>query len=505
MKKVAIIGGGITGLSAAYAIKRAQDQGAEVDYLVLEKSPRLGGKIQTERTEDGFVIEAGPDSFISTKPWIFELAKKLDCEEKLICSNDELKKTYILVKEKLRELPDGVMMIVPTKIMPFITTNLFSWPGKLRMAMDFVIPKKKETGDETLASFVKRRLGKECLDRLADPLVAGIYSSDPEIMSLEATFPILLQMEQKYGSLTRGMIAAMKSRHKSPSQGANQGGGNARVAASPQAGASGSQRTLHMSFRGGMQDIIDEVCAVLDKEKILIDAEVLKVEEVKGADGESTYKLHMAGGEVIEADAVILASPSNDTANIIKDIDKQMADVLDEIPQVSSATVSLVYRKKDVKHDFRGFGFLVPLVEGHKIKACTWSSSKWSGRTPSDDYAVIRVFMGGARTQELAFLPDDEMKAIVKSEIKKIMGIDAEPVHIWIFRWPAAMPQYTMGHLERLEKIDERVATHPGMFLAGGSYRGVGIPDCINSGTRVAEEAISYLIFNPVSSDNVLS
>ncbi|MBE0448615.1 MAG: protoporphyrinogen oxidase [Actinobacteria bacterium] len=486
MKKVAIIGGGITGLSAAYAVKRAQQE-IDIDYMVFEKSSRLGGKIYTERTEDGFAVEGGPDSFISTKPWIFELARKLNCENKIIGSNDELKKTYILVGNKLRELPDGVMMIVPTKIMPFLTTNLFSWPGKIRMAMDFFVPKKKDANDETLSSYVKRRLGKECLDRLADPLVAGIYSSDPEQMSLKATFPILLEMEQKYGSLTRGMIVAMRNRRKAPTQGS----------ASGASGASGAsyeaERTLHMSFKGGMQDIVDEVYEALDKDKVFIDAEVLKVERVNGSDGSITYKLRMADGKIIEADAVIFASPSNDTATLIEEIDRPLADVLNEIPQVSSATVSLAYRKKDVKHDFKGFGFLVPLGEGRKIKACTWSSSKWSGRVPDNDHVIIRVFLGGARTQQMAFLPDDKMEAVAKSELKNIMGIDVEPIHIWIFRWSNGMPQYTIGHLDRLNKIDERVANHPGIFLAGGSYRGVGIPDCINSGTKAVEGVLRYL------------
>ncbi|MCL6472553.1 MAG: protoporphyrinogen oxidase [Firmicutes bacterium] len=490
MKRIAIIGGGITGLSAAYTIKRANDDGNKIDYVLLERDSRLGGKICTERTKDGFVIEGGPDSFLSTKPWLFELARKLNCEDMIIPSNDELKKTYILVKNKLRTLPDGVMMVVPTKIMPFVTTDLFSWLGKIRMAMDYFIPKKKEPGDETLSSFITRRLGKECLDRLADPLVAGVYSSDPDLMSLQATFPVLLDMEQKYGSLIKGTIASMKARQKVVAQDVGRG----EPPAGGKPGAPGVlKRTLHMSFKGGMQDIVDRLYAAIDKDKVFIGSNVLKVDEVKDERGATIYKLQMADGKTIEADALILASPANDTAGLVSDIDKELASVLREIPYVSSATVSLAYRRKDVKHDFKGFGFLVPLGEGRKIKACTWSSSKWSGRVPSDDFAIVRVFLGGARTQELALLPDNKMLAVAKSEVKNIMGIEAEPINNWVFRWPNAMPQYTIGHLDRIKKIEERASNHPGLFLAGGSYRGVGIPDCINSGTKAAEEAITYL------------
>jgi len=491
MKKIAIIGGGITGLSAAYAVKRARDEGADIDYILLEKNPRLGGKILTERTDDGFVVEGGPDCFISTKPWVFELSRKLGCEGKLMGSNDEVKKTYILVNNKLREMPDGIMVMVPTKIMPFLTTDLFSWPGKMRMAMDWFIPKKKDPGDESLASFVSRRLGKEALDRIAEPLVAGIHAGDPDTMSLAATFPNLLEMEQKHGSLIKGMLAAMKSRHGHPPQGAKPGGQGNNPGSPPTAGP---KRTFFMTFKGGMLDIIDELYGVLDKDKVLLSTGVLNIEELKEESSPTRYRLQVSESKVIEADAIIFASPSRDTADLVDDIDKELAVALREIPAVSSATVSVAYRKKDVKHDFKGFGFIIPIAEGRKIMACTWSSSKWNGRVPNDDYVIVRAFVGGARSQHLATLSDEEMKATVKAELKDLMGIDAEPVNIWIFRWPNGMPQYTMGHLDRLKKIDKHVAHHPGIFLAGGSYRGIGVPDCINSGIKAAEGAKEYLI-----------
>lgn len=502
MKKVAIIGGGITGLSAAYAIKGAIENGQDIDYIILEKNSYLGGKILTERTDDGFVIEGGPDCFISYKPWMFDLSRKLGCEDKLIGSNDEVRKNYILVGNKLRRLPEGIMMMVPTKIMPFIASDLFSLPGKMRMAMDFFIPKKKEPGDETLASFVKRRLGKEALDRLAEPLVAGIHAGNPETMSLAATFPTFLDMEQKHGGLIKAVLATKKSKNSPSNKGGKPGeqgagaahgtisGGQGKPGATPDAGV---KKTLFMTFKGGMQDIIDELHKALDKNKIFVNTEVSKVQEVKGPDNSSSYILDLADGRTIEVDAIIMASPSHDTANLICDIDKPLADVLSEIPQVSSATVSLAYRKKDIKHDLKGFGFIVPLTEDRKIKACTWSSSKFTGRVPNDEYVILRVFVGGAKNQELTFLSDDELELIARAELKDIMEVDANPINRWIFRWPKGMPQYTIGHLDRLRRIDERVADHPGMFLAGGSYREVGTPDCINSGTKAAEAAMAYL------------
>jgi oxygen-dependent protoporphyrinogen oxidase len=392
VKKVAIIGGGITGLSAAYSIKKAIESGADIDYVVLEKSSRLGGKINTLRTEDGFIIEGGPDCFVSTKPWVFELARELGCEDRLIGSNDRNKKTYVLVNGKLRELPDGIMMMVPTKIKPFITTDLFSWFGKMRMAMDLLIPKKKESGDESLASFVNRRLGKEALDRIAEPLVAGIHAGDPDTMSLAATFPNFLEMEQKHGSLIKGMLTAMKKR---PTGQGSQGPLGTQTVTKPKtqttaqtastemkgetcpaghgnAPESKPKRTFFMSFKGGMADLIDALYDALDKDKIVYDATVSRVEETTKPGG-ALYKLHMANGDILEADAVIMAMPASATANILQDIDRPLSDVLRDIPMVSSATVTMAFRKKDLNHDLKGFGFVVPSVEGRKIMATTWT------------------------------------------------------------------------------------------------------------------------------------
>ncbi|MBI4734157.1 MAG: protoporphyrinogen oxidase, partial [Rubrobacteridae bacterium] len=427
-------------------------------------------------------------------PWVFELAEKLGCEDRLIGSNDHDKKTFVLVKGKLCELPDGIMMMVPTKVKPFITTNLFSWAGKARMAMDLFIAKKKDPGDESLASFVNRRLGKEALDRIAEPLVAGIHAGDPETMSLAATFPNFLDMEQKYGSLIKGMLAGMKHRPKGQvAQGPL--GTQVKTTADDEKtkSASKAKRTFFMSFKGGMNDLIDALRESLDKDKIVFNTVISSVKEVSEPDGGIVYELHKSDGEIVEADGVIIAMPASDTANILQDIDKPLAKVLRDIPMVSSATVTMAFRKKDLKNDLKGFGFVVPHVENRKIMATTWSSTKWSYRTPDADHVIIRAFVGGAKAQHLAGMEDEEMKNAVRSELKSILGIDAEPVSTWIFHWDKGMPQYTMGHLDRIKEINERVAAYPGLFACGGSYNGVGVPDCINSGNKAAGSVLNYL------------
>jgi oxygen-dependent protoporphyrinogen oxidase len=248
-----------------------------------------------------------------------------------------------------------------------------------------------------------------------------------------------------------------------------------------------------MSFKGGMQDIIDALYGSLDKDKIVMNTSVSSIEEIVKSDGTRSYKLKIGDGTTMEADAVILALPASATANVVQEIDKPLAEVLRDIPMVSSATVTMSFRKKDLSCDLKGFGFVVPHVEGRKIMATTWSSTKWSYRTPDNEHVIIRAFVGGAKAQHLASMDDDEMKSAVLHELKTIMGIDAKPVHVWIFHWDKGMPQYTMGHLDRVKEIEERIAAHPGLLACGGSYAGVGVPDCINSGTKAAKSAIDLL------------
>lgn len=474
MKRVAIVGGGITGLSAAYALQEAANAAGEVDYLLIERDQRLGGKILTEKV-DGFTIEGGPDCFLSEKPWVAELSRRLGITHRLLCSNEDRKGIFVLSGGRLHRLPEGIMLMVPTRILPFALSPLISWPGKLRMALDLVLPKKKGDEDETLASFVTRRLGREALEKIAGPLIGGIHGSDAEEMSLKAAFPRFLQMEQEYGSLIRAMLAARK---KAPA---------------PATGAAGRpKRTYFMSFVDGMGELTATVGSRLNPEKVLTGRKATGIIAGGGAGGKG-YTVQVEGMQPVNADAIIITVPANDAADLLEGLDRQMAGSLRKIPMATSATISVAYRRSDVPHPLEGFGFMVPFIENRKISAVTFSSVKWDYRVPDPEHVLLRTFVGGALHQELVDLEDDELMGLVRRELKDILGIKAAPVLAMIHRWVKCRPRYTLGHLERVAAIEERAAIYPGLYLAGGSYRGIGVPDCINSGTLAADKALAYL------------
>lgn len=471
MQSVAIIGGGITGLAAAARLARAKADGCPIDYVLLEKDDRLGGKILTERA-DGFTIDGGPDCFLSEKPWVKEFAIELGVDGDIIPSNDAMRRTFILTGGRMNLLPDGTIMMVPTKFMPFATTGLFTMRGKLRMGMDLVIPRRKDEGDETLASFVTRRLGRECLDRLAEPLVGGIHASDPEEMSLQATFPRFLDMEQKYGSLIRGFAA---SRRKMPKP--------------PPVAPGAPKRTFFMSFKEGMQELTDAAADAAGRDRLMTGIAVGGIE--KAADGR--YRLTFEDGrEPLVVDAVIVATEAWAASKLVDGADPDMADVLATIPHSSSATVSLAFKKDELGHTLDAFGFVVPQIEGRKIMASTFSSTKWDHRTV-EGQVLLRAFVGGPHSQHLLDQSDEDMVRMVRDELADILGIKAEPTLFRVYRWIKGMPQYTLGHLERLAVLDRRQEADPGLLLAGGSYRGVGIGDCINSGRQAADKTVACL------------
>lgn len=470
MSKIAIVGGGISGLAAAYTLQKSKREGKDIDFVLIEKGQRAGGQIVTEKV-DGFTIEGGPDCFIVDKPWALQLANELGIGDRLQNTNEQNSGTFILSNGKLHPLPEGVTLLVPTKFFPFVTSGLFSWPGKIRMGMDLFIPRRKEVDDESLAGFVRRRLGQEALDKLAEPLIGGIHASDPEKMSVMSTFPRLVEMEKKNRSL---ILAALEGRRK--------------MKAMPK--RPGPKRTFFISFAGGMQELIDTLANAIDSEHVLCGKEVVSMEKLE-MPPRPRYKLHFQGGDSLEVDAVIFAALAFNTADLIGRWDRVLAEKLRVIPHVDSATISLGFKASDVGK-LKGYGFIVPLAEGRNLMATTFSSQKWANRAP-EGYVLMRGFVGGAHHKELVGLDDDSLVNLVLKEWKDILGLEAKPVLSKVFRWYKSMPQYTVGHLDRLAEIEGRAAQHDGLFLCGASYRGVGIPDCVNKASMAAEKAIEYL------------
>lgn len=447
--KVAVVGGGIAGLATAY---EAQKHGLSVTLI----DTRLGGKIMTD-TSDGFVIEGGPDSFITQKPWGTALCRELGLE--LISTNDDRRKIYILRRGKLHEMPDGLMMVVPTQFWPFIRSPLISWRGKLRMGMDLFIKPRPLNGDESLAHFIQRRLGQEALDILAEPMMAGIYVADAETLSLQATFPRFMEIEQKYGSLTRGMIAAGK--HRPP-----------------------TKSSLFMTVKGGLQGLVDALERALT-------GQLLLGRQVKSIDRQGeTYWLTCDDGTTLDADVVVLATPAYVSAELSKPFSTELASLLNNIRYVSTATVSLGYQRREVNHPLDGFGFVIPRTEPTRLLACTWTSTKFNHRAPEDS-VLLRAFIGGTHHQELVQHPDDKLVEIVREEYRQIMGISATPSIARVFRWHRANPQYDVGHLERVGRMESLCP--PGLYLTGSAYRGVGLPDCIHQGQKTVEKILQFV------------
>lgn len=464
MKRIAIIGGGISGLSAAYALEEKRQAGLEVEYVLYEASSRFGGVLVTDRVE-GCILEAGADSFLTEKPWAIELCKKLGLGDQLIGSNDAERKTYIVVRGKLVEMPDGLMFMVPTKLAPTVLSPLFSWGTKLRMAREWFHPPHKAAGDETVAAFVERHYGAEMVDRLADPLLSGVYGGEASQLSVRAVLPRFADMEAKHGSLGRAMLAAR--------------GAMARTSKE-------TPRPLFTSLKDGMQQMVDALLAVLDRDALRPGANVQAVAPE-------------AGGWVVSAglgsdqfDAVILALPTRAAAGLIQRCGKELASELAGIDYSSSVTVALGYDKQVRDSLPPGFGFLVPRSEGKRMLAATFVHNKFPHRAPADR-AIVRCFLGGARGEETLAMSDDAILRIVREELDQIFHLKAEPLFARVFKWRGAMAQYGVGHLERLQRIESLRQKLPGLALAGNGYSGIGVPDCVRSGTAAVEETLKGL------------
>lgn len=465
-KKVIIIGGGISGLSTAYFLQeQAKKDPVPLKICLIEASPRLGGKIRSEKV-DGFIIEGGPDSFITQKKWGMELIQQLGLTERLVQTHPVEKAVYILSKGKLVPMPQGFNLMVPGQLLPFVFSPLISLPGKMRMGLDLFIPKRTSSEDESIGSFVRRRLGEEAVQLFAEPILAGIFAGDADKLSMKAAFPQFAMLEQTHGSLIKGMLKRKKDATKN--------------------GQPAPKWSLFVTLEEGLSSIVTALRSKLDQIEILTEKPVTSIIPT-----ETGYEVVM-GEETQNADAIVITTPTYKTAEWISGWDTTLCTLLQKIDYVSTATVSLGWQKKDVSHPLNGFGFVVPRREGSAIMASTWSSTKFPGRAPKD-HVLIRVFMGGAYHQDIADQADEDLISTVRKELQGILGIKAEPVVARAFRWHKANPQYYVGHLDLIAKIESACQQHPGLFLTGAAYRGVGIPDCIQQGMETSEKIMKML------------
>jgi oxygen-dependent protoporphyrinogen oxidase len=468
MKRIAIIGGGISGLSAAYMIEEKRQSGASVEYVLFESSPRLGGVMVTDRV-DGCLVEAGPDSFLTEKPWASDLCRNIGLGDQLIGSNDAKRKTYIVKKNKLRVMPDGLMFMVPTKIMPTMFSPLFSLRTKLRMAAEWFHPPHKAEEDETVAQMVERHYGAEMVELLADPLLSGVYGGEASDLSVRAVLPRFADMESKHGSLGRAMLDARKNARNKKGAATNE-----------------PSRPLFTSLQEGMQQMVDALVAHLD-------ANALKTSTlVQSAIPQDNAWTVSAGYQTDQFDAVIVATPAHIAAAVLQAADENLAHELSEIQYSSSVTVALGYGEKVRRSLPPGFGFLVPRSEGRRMLAATFVHNKFPHRAP-EDRALLRCFLGGARDEEILQKSEEEILAIVRAELRQIIRLDAEPLFTRVYKWKSAMAQYSVGHLERLQRIESLRQKLPGLALAGNGYNGIGVPDCVRSGAEAAGKILGEM------------
>lgn len=467
VKRVAVIGGGISGLAAAHYLRElSAEAGQSVDVQLYETNDRLGGTIHTIE-QDGFLMEAGPDSFITQKPAGLALCQLLGIDGDLIQTNPECRRTLIVYKGQLHPIPEGFLMLAPTRLLPFITSKLFSWSGKLRMGMDLILPRKQHgvEGDESLASFVRRRFGTEALERIAQPLVGGIYTADPEKLSLRTTMPRFLELEAKYRSLILGMRAGIKMM-KSTGRDA------------------GARYSLFVSFPKGMTYLVEKIASRLPVGSIHIGAAVTRV--TRDSD---TWRMERHQAPAATADAVILACPSYASAEMVRHFDRLLADDLASIEYASAAVMSMAFDTDQVTRKLDGFGFVVPDIEKRSLIATTFSSIKFAGRAP-DGKVLMRAFLGGAMAPEVYHMDDEALREAVVRDLRDLIGIKGEPAFTRLYRWPRSMPQYPVGHLDRVKRIHQQLTNHPSLAVAGNAFGGIGIPDCIQSGESAAKEII---------------
>lgn len=463
-KKVAIIGGGIAGLSSTFYLqKHIRENNLPIDTVLIEAANRLGGKVQTYK-KDGFTIERGPDSYLARKESMTRLIKEVGMEDKLV--RNATGKSYIMVKGKLHTMPQGSFMGIPTQVRPFLFSSLFSWPGKFRAAGDFVLPKSKQEGDQSLGHFFRRRLGDEVVENLIEPLLSGIYAGDIDEMSLMATFPNFYHLEQKYGSMVRGLQKSMPKPKNSQAPRKKQG--------------------MFQTLTGGLESLVEAVEARLDPGSVLKET---KVEDISKT--ESGYEMRLSSGDVISADAIVIATPHFATQKMLSQY--SFFEPFKKVPATSVANVAIAFPESAIQKDIEGTGFVVSRNSDFRITAITWTHKKWPHSAPEGN-ALLRCYVGKPSDQQIVEESDEVILKTVLEDLNKTMNITADPEFHVISRWKNAMPQYTVGHKERMAKITSEMSKElPGVYLAGGSYEGLGLPDCIDQGEAAVAKVLDYL------------
>ncbi|MCL6552768.1 MAG: protoporphyrinogen oxidase [Firmicutes bacterium] len=483
--RVAVVGGGITGLAAAYGLSKAEGpRGVEV--TLYEQAPRLGGKILTERV-DGFILEAGPDSFLTSKPEALALSRALGLGEDLVGTGPD-RTVYVLSRGRLHPLPEGLALVAPTRILPFLRSGLFTLPEKARIGVELLLPPRKVDGDESLGAFVRRRLGQAALDRIAAPLLAGIYAGDADALSAQAAFPQLCQWERRHRSLILAGLAQQRrgaTRQARPAdRPAQEGDGGPPGAAS-----------VFLSLAGGMGELVAALLAALrGRVQVLRGVAVARIAPPAGR--ELAYTLHLDDGRVLRADGLVLTVPAFAAAGLLAPLSPAAAAALRQVPYASTAAVTLAYRRDAVAHPLDGHGFVVARDEPLAITACTWVSSKWPHRAPPE-LVLLRCYLGRAGADAIVGADDATLVDTARRDLRAVMGLDASPRLVHVVRWPRAMPQYLPGHLDRLAAIEAALAPLPRLALAGAGYRGVGVPDCIRQGQEAAARVLAALVPRP--------
>jgi oxygen-dependent protoporphyrinogen oxidase len=464
MRDVVIVGGGITGLVAAYRLRQVAP---EVDITLIEATGHLGGKIGTERP-DGFVLEWGPDCFLSRKPGGIGLCEELGIADELVGRDEAYNRTYVLRHGRLHPLPEGLTGMIPSNLEALSHSTLLSEAAKERIGQEPELPPEPENGDESVAAFISRRLGQEALANLVEPLMAGIYAGQVDQLSLAATFPQLRQLELRYGSLLNGLSYQPPATNPYPP---------------------------FVSFPNGMQTLVERLVQRLEGVNIWRETAVTGIKKTVSGGCCIRYRLSLIGEQLavnsIHCSVVVVTTPAYVSSQLVQTLDPELAGVLREIPYASTALVNLAYEEVDMP-ELAGYGYLIPQAEGREALACTWSSRKWQNRAPAGK-VLLRLYIGRYGDGDVTAYDDDHLLTIAQTELQQTLAITAKPLFHRIVRYPQAMPQYTLGHLERLARIEERLTQHPGLFLAGAAFQGVGLPDCIVSAETAVSRAVQFL------------